>query len=152
MTFGQFVGTWQMDIQFFNEQGEEIFHGPGEWRFSWILDGRAIQDVLIYPRLDDVTKTAPGDRRIGTSVRQYLPTSKMWQVAWFGATSEIFVTLLGRAVGNEILLEGKDTSGEELQWRFSEITEDGFHWTGHVRTDPGSSWRLEQEMFARRIG
>jgi hypothetical protein len=48
-TFGQFVGIWDMDIKLFNRSHQVIYHQLGVWMFSWILDGRAIQDVLVSP-------------------------------------------------------------------------------------------------------
>jgi hypothetical protein len=73
MLFGQFVGVWDLDVMFFDEAGNVVFHGPGEWAFAWVLDGRALQDVLTYADVHDPMANAPGQRRTGTSLRQYHP-------------------------------------------------------------------------------
>ena len=150
MLFGQFIGVWDMDIQFFDSAGNSIFHGPGEWKFSWILDGRAIQDVLTYADLQDATKTAPGDRRIGTTLRYYNPKTDVWRALWLGASSGIFLQLKGGASAEGILLEGREDDGAQVRWMFTEITPDSFHWRGITSTDNGASWYLEQEMFAHK--
>ena len=91
MLFGQFVGVWDMDISFYDEAGERIFHGVGEWMFSWVLDGRAIQDVLIYANISDSSKTAVGERRIGTTLRYYDEKLEAWRMVWLGASSGTFL-------------------------------------------------------------
>lgn len=152
MLFGQFEGVWDMDIEFFDEAGNTIFHGPGEWEFAWVLDGRVMQDVLTFPDLRDLTATAPGKRNIGTSLRHYDPKSDIWRVVWIGASSGnlCFLQASASQVGNEILIERNEEGLSQLRWKFSDISDDEFHWTGHFSTDGAASWILEQEMHAKR--
>ena len=49
MLFGQFVGEWLMEVYFFNPDGSQMANFKADWMFSWILQGRAIQDVLMHP-------------------------------------------------------------------------------------------------------
>jgi hypothetical protein len=140
-----------MDIRFFNETGKEIFHGPGEWMFSWVLDGRAVQDVLVYSDIKDAAKKAPGERRIGSTLRYYDPNADLWRLVWLGATSGTFITLTGSSQGVGILVEGLDMDGSHLRWSFTEITPNSFHWIGMSSRDRITWWK-EQEMFARRRG
>jgi hypothetical protein len=143
MLFGQFVaGTWGMDIRFFNETGKEVFHGPGGWSFTWILDGRAVQDVLTYADTTDPTKTAADERRTGTTLRYYHAELDAWRMVWVGATSGTFLNLTARP-------EGIDMDGSFLRWSFTEIAPDSFRWTGQTSRD-GKTWRVEQEMLGRR--
>lgn len=44
MLFGQLVGVWDMDVEYYDRTGACTYHGEWEWSFAWILDGRAIQD------------------------------------------------------------------------------------------------------------
>ena len=150
MLFGQFVGVWDLDVLFFDEAGNIVFHGPGEWAFAWVLDGRALQDVLTYADVHDPMANAPGQRRTGTSLRQYHPQTNRWRIVWLGATSGILLFLEGGRVGDEIWLEGKEGDSALLRWMFTEIGDDQFHWQGLVSTDGGVSWWMEQEMYARR--
>lgn len=152
MLFGQFEGVWDLDIKFFDAAGNTVFHGPGEWAFAWVLDGRVMQDVLTFPDLYDPTATAPGKRNIGTSLRHYDPKADVWRVVWIGASSGNLCLLKAGAdqEGDEILIERNEEGSSRLRWRFSNIRDDRFHWTGHFSTDGGASWILEQEMHAYR--
>ena len=46
--FGQFVGDWTFDVIYHRDDGTTL-EATGEWRFAWILGGRAIQDIWIVP-------------------------------------------------------------------------------------------------------
>lgn len=150
MLFGRFVGVWDVDVAFFDEAGSTVFHGPGEWAFAWVLDGRVIQDVLTFADVRDPTSTAPGKRSIGTSLRHYHPETDQWRVVWIGASSGNLCFLEGGRVGEEIRLERTEEGSALLRWSFTDISDDQFHWTGHISTDGGATWRMEQEMYAKR--
>jgi hypothetical protein len=148
--FGQFIGRWTLDIRFFDEKGTEVYHGPGLWCFAWVLDGRGIQDVITYAPLDNPRENGPGRRRIGTTVRVYDQKRGCWRIVWMGASSGTFLSLLGRAQGQDILVEGEEDDGALLRWTFTEITPKRFRWTGRISLDQGRTWRVEQEMVALR--
>jgi hypothetical protein len=148
MTFGRFVGSWDMRVQFFDEAGELMWDGPAEWSFSWVLDGRAVQDVLVFPAVDGSLE--PGKRGIGSTLRYLDPTTQTWRIVFVGAVSGTFITLTGRRSGDEIVLEGEDVDGSPLRWVFTDISADAFHWKGFISDDGGGSWRMEQEMLACR--
>jgi len=114
--------------------------------FSWILDGRAIQDVIVLPPKSD---PANGERRIGTTIRYYDETAKRWHITYM-SPGQIYIHLEGGQKGDAIVVEGKDTDGSALRWMFTEITPQSFHWRGYTSLDNGKTWRLEQEMFAKR--
>lgn len=144
MLFGQFIGTWNMLVEFFGDDGERFYRQPGQWSFAWVLDGRVIQDVLTYPR------TGEPDRGIGTSLRSYDPASRQWQVIWLGAATGITVILHGGKRGDEILLEGPDPDGTLNQWMFTDITASSFRWVGLESSDQGATWHLRQQMTGSR--
>lgn len=150
MLFGQFVGVWDMDVRFFDAAGTVLFHEPGEWTFGWVLDGRALQDVLTYASVDAAGATIYGQRRTGSSLRHYHPETGTWRVVWLGATSGTLLFLEGGRVGDEIWLEGKEGDSDLLRWMFTDIGNDQFQWKGMISSDGGTSWRMEQEMRARR--
>jgi hypothetical protein len=151
MLFGQFVGVWDMDIKFFDERGNVMFHGPGRWSYGWVLDGRAIQDVITYGQLDAPSKTSPGERRSGTTLRHYDASLGTWRIVFLGASSGALVVLTGGLDGDRIVLEGSEIEGIRNRWSFSEIAKDRFHWRGEISHDGGATWRLEHEMFGRRV-
>lgn len=149
--FGQFVGVWDVDVEFYDNDGRQVFHRPGTWSFGWVLDGRAIQDVLTYPPRHDPHATAPGSRGIGTSLRYLRPSTGTWQVVWVGAVTGILVVLHGSRVGDQIHLASEpEPDGTLNRWIFSDITTNSFRWTGYESSDDGATWPLRQRMAASR--
>lgn len=58
---------------------------------------------------------------------------------------------LGRKVGDEIVQLGDlDQRGQLSRWAYRDITGDTFRWCHEVSSDHGRTWRLTQEMRARR--
>ena len=140
-----------MDVRFFDPEGATTWHTRAVWSFGWVLDGRAIQDVLVFPSPDGSDK--PGERGMGTTLRYFDPKQGLWRIVFLGAVSGTFVMLTSRTVGDQIVLEGPDVDGRPLRWEFSEITPDAFHWRGWIADgETDKDWRLEQEMLALRRG
>lgn len=77
--FGQFVGAWDLEIDFW-PRGESAWSTDGVWLFDWILDGRGIQDVILHT-------SARGQVGRGTTVRLYDPVAQLWRMAFFGPIS-----------------------------------------------------------------
>jgi hypothetical protein len=57
----------------------------------------------------------------------------------------------GRAEGKDIVQIGEDSRGLKTRWRFTEITDDSFHWIGEERSSESEPWRVAYEHFAHRI-
>jgi hypothetical protein len=138
MLFGQFVGAW--DFEGFYTANGSRHDATGEWHFGWVLDGRAIQDVLICPPVE-----------YGSTLRFYDPAEDAWQITWITPRNHAVARLVGRSVGDEIVLEGDGTSGR-LRWTFTDIAPDSFVWRGYVSTDDGASYEHREEMRLRRRG
>ena len=49
MLFGQFIGEWLLNVSFYEADGSLQRQFLADWMFSWILQGKAIQDVLVIP-------------------------------------------------------------------------------------------------------
>jgi len=150
MLFGQFIGSWLMDVSFFKPDGSRITNFKADWLFSWILQGRAIQDVLLHPCREERVANPGASLKSGTTLRYYDYVQDLWRVVFIGTASNTHVSLIGRKNGDGILLEGPDVDGSPMQWSFSDITSASFHWRGMISKDGGKTWYLEQEMFATR--
>jgi len=142
MLYGQFVGSWDIDGIWYQQDGQRRT-GVGEWHFNWILGGRGIQDVLF-------ASGAPADQ-FGTTLRCYDSKIDAWHLSWMQPASGEFVYLLGRKVGDRIVGDevGSD-NGRRVRWSFKDITANSFLWLGEVSFDEGATWFLEQEMSAHR--
>jgi hypothetical protein len=147
--FGQFVGSWDVDITYHRPDGTR-YEVAGEWHFGWVLEGRAIQDVWIAPRRE--LRGEPGRELgdYGTTLRFYDPALGAWRSTWIGPYKGYVMPFIARSIGAEIVLEGSFTPGQTTRWIFSEITPDTFHWR-HVDLLNGSTTEvLRQTMDARR--
>jgi hypothetical protein len=139
--FGQFVGDWDMDIRFHDQDGTRTYHETGRWDFGWVLDGHAIQDVLSFP--------TPAGRGIGTTLRTYSAARDEWQIVYLGAVSGITAILHGGREGDDIVLRGIDADGHN-RWTFSDIRTDSFEWTGELSPDGITYWTNHRMTGTRR--
>ena len=152
--YGQFVGDWNTDIITYSLDGAR-HQGQGEIHFGWILQGRAIQDVWMIPRLkdrhpDSASMPVAGNF-YGTTIRAYDPDLDAWHIYWIDPATNAYRQQIGRKQGADIVQEGSLPTGEATRWRFTEIKADSFHWKGEISTDKGATWRLVLEIFAHRI-
>jgi hypothetical protein len=150
MLFGRFVGSWDIEATYWDHDGSVIGERRGEWHFGWVLQGRAIQDVLISPPLAEQLQTGEPAREYGSSFRLYDPKTDIWRVTWFAPVSGTIVDLTARRDGERIVLEGSEPSGMLDRWIFSDITPDAFTWTGYESTDEGRTWPMVERMLLRR--
>ena len=137
--YGWLVGRWEMDGTIYGDDGT-THSGPGEIHFDWVLEGRAIQDVWIFPGVF-----------YGTTLRIYDPGLDAWHILWSDPLRQVYRRQVGRARGSDIVQDGQDEAGAPVRWSFTEITPDSFHWLGEHSPDGGKTWRLQAEFFARRV-
>ncbi len=73
--YGRFIGDWETKIIAHAPVGAR-HEGSGEIHFGWILEGRAIQDVWMIPRLAERPNAPPfpvAGNWFGTTIRVYDP-------------------------------------------------------------------------------
>jgi len=148
--FGRFVGSWDLEVTYYNPDGSVKRTLPGEWHFGWVLEGRAIQDVWIVPPRAQRATTDPAPGEYGVTLRFYDERIGAWRSTWHGPVHGIVWPFIARQVGDEMVLERTDETGEMSRWIFSQITPESFHWRAETSRDQGRSWRLDQVMLARR--
>jgi hypothetical protein len=146
------VGRWDMDVTTILEDGT-THHGRGEIHAGWVLQGRAIQDVWMIPRLRDrqpgIDPLPGAGNWYGTTLRIYDPNLDAWRILWNDPATSFFSQQIARARGADIVQEGPDPRGGSMRWTFSEIVEQSFHWTAERAAD-GRNWRREVDIQARR--
>jgi hypothetical protein len=143
--YGRFVGSWDLDVEFHTLTGATL-RAEGEWHFNWVLDGKAVQDVWIFP-----ARRLRGDKSepwhmYGSTFRWYDPAIDAWHITWFDPSRPMEM----RQIGPDIVQIGEDHNGLQRRWRFVEITDSSFRWIGEASWDKGATWTLEMEMRARR--
>lgn len=136
--YGWLIGNWTMDAVLYGDDGSE-HRGPGEIHFSWVLEGRAIQDVWILPGIF-----------YGTTLRIYDPGLDAWHILWSDPVRQFYTRQIGRARGNDIVQEGRNDAGAAVRWSFTETTPDSFRWLGERSPDDGATWQLQADFLASR--
>ena len=145
--FGQFVGDWEFEGVFGKGTPDE-WRVPGEWLFSWILDGTAIQDVFICPSRAEREQSSHPDAEYGTTVRFYNPSTDTWDIC-YGLLGGMRV-FEARQVGEQIIVRNQDEADGLNEWVFSDVMPDSFHWQNRTSYDQGATWQVYFELFARR--
>ena len=147
------VGRWDFDITTTPEDGT-THRGHGEIHAGWVLQGRAIQDVWMIPRLRDRRpglEPLPGAGNwYGTTLRIYDAATDTWRILWNDPATNYFSQQIARAHGTDIVQTGPDPRGGMSPWTFSEIKPDSFHWHAEHTTDE-RNWRREVDIRARRV-
>jgi hypothetical protein len=148
--YGWLIGSWELEVRRYGVDVSER-HIKGEAHFAWVLEGRAIQDVWLLPRLSD--RTAGLEKNLnsyGTTLRVWDPAIQAWRITWINPVTGRRDELIGRWSGRDIVQIGAHSDGTPIRWIFSEITQDSFRWTGEVLEPDGKSWKLEGEFLAKR--
>ena len=150
MLFGRLVGAWDIAGRHFGADAQVTQEQRGEWHFGWVLEGRAIQDVILTPPREERRRTgAPADD-YGMAIRFYDARIDAWQVTALTPVFGVVINLIARPVGDEIVLEGRAPDNKLYRWIFSDITDHTFRWTGYESADEGRIWFMGEEIRARR--
>lgn len=146
--YGWLIGSWDLDVSHFLADGTTR-QRKGEWHFGWVLEGRAIQDVwIVPPRGQRHGDAAARAQSYGSTLRIYDPRDDSWQIQWTDPVTLNFCTMTGRRDGADIVQLGRNALGEDIRWRFLQITPDSFLWRGETAAAGG--WRLDSEFTAIR--
>ena len=146
--YGQFVGTW--DFEWVDGKGTpEERHAKGEWIFSWIIEGQAIQDVFICPSRSERANQSYSDAAYGTTIRLYNPKTRLWEILY--AQQGYPTHFVGHRDGEGNIVQTMVGHHDfQMIWTFSEICPDSFHWTNSMSVDGGKTWTLQGELYAKR--
>jgi len=149
--YGWLVGSWDLEVLHYKALDVRSQRITGEVHFGWVLEGRAIQDVWIMPRVAD---RGPESDRVnnmfGTTLRIWDAAVQAWRIRWFNPVTGHEERQMGRRIGAEIVQTGARADGTATRWRFTEITADSFRWIGEALEPDGKSWKVEGEFRARR--
>ena len=147
--FAPFIGSWDLDVRWFGPDGKLIRAERGEWHFSWVLQGRAIQDVWIVPPRGEIASapTITG-YEYGTSIRFYDEDIGAWRSMWIGPVQRSLRRFIARKVNDEVILDTLEDETPRMRWCFSAIGSGSFAWRNEVCED--GKWRIQQSFDARR--
>jgi hypothetical protein len=149
--FGFLIGSWELDAVLYDSKGQTQ-RSKGEIHASWVLEGRAMQDLFIFPRRADRTAGVPaqGDR-YATTIRTYDRTLQAWRVNFINpAADETSAQLIARRKEEGIEMEGKLSDGAPIRWRYVTIEPTSFHYTAERLLRDHDTWQLYLELFGTR--
>ncbi|WP_238155373.1 hypothetical protein [Kribbella soli] len=121
--FAPLIGSWDLDVAWYDDSGAITRQTKGEWHFAWALDGRAVADVWITP--SRAARATDGDGEWGLSVRIYDPELQAFRSTWMGPKAAFVMPFIARATADTITLESQIAN---TRWEFTGITATGFHW------------------------
>lgn len=148
--FDFIIGDWELAARMHDDDGH-VKASRGELLSSWILEGRAIQDLFIFPRRIDRQGARPsrGDR-YGTTIRVYDHGDRTWRVYWLNPADEkTSGELRARSDDSGVLLTGALWDGTEVRWYYQEITTTSFRYRAE-KLIPGGHWQLYLELDGLR--
>lgn len=143
--FGQLVGSWHV-------RGRRLDEPTGEWRdrdftwlVSWVMDGRAIQDLEVVEK-DDREQT------IAVAVRVYDPTAGIVRVSYFSPALNQYANLVAQGWRDGIRQDGTQNDERPIRWNFSEVSAQSYTFDGWVSDDDGVTWKLVEHLEGERLG
>jgi hypothetical protein len=149
--YGWLCGSWDLTVLRYRGLDVSAQHLTGEVHAGRVLEGRAVQDVWIMPRITDRTNSP--DRAMnmyGTTLRSWDPATRAWRIAWTNPVSGHSELQSGNWRGPDILQTGERADGTRTRWMFIEITRNSFHWRGEALYPNHTEWTLEGEFLATR--
>ena len=149
--YGWLIGSWEMDATLHDVNGP-THKLKGELHASWILEGRAIQDLFIFPRRADRQSGRPArDDRYATTIKTYDRKLRAWRLTFINpASNETSAQLIARRAGHGIEMEGQLSDATPVRWRYQSITASSFHYTAEKLNADGKSWHVYLELFGKR--
>lgn len=149
--FGFLIGSWDIDAVLHDPDGRTR-RIEGEIHASWVLEGRAIQDLFIFPRPADRPSGVPGPGdRYATTIRTYDRKRGAWRVVFINpAAAETNAELIARRDGEAIAMEGNLADRTPIRWRYEEVTEGSFRYAAHRLARDGQTWQMYLEIFGNR--
>ena len=142
--FGCLIGEWNIVWNDHLEDAEQR-RVKGEWIFSRVLDGTAVQDLFIVPSREERLIDKQPDAEYGTTLRIFNPETMAWDI-FYGCMGET-IRLTARKVGKEIILTENTT--DKMRYVFSDIATSSFLWRKERMTENGE-WQTVAKVTAKR--
>lgn len=145
--FGPFIGSWDLVVTWYADDGSISRRENGEWHFAWVLEGRAVQDVWIVPPRSE-RQGNPDLYEYGTSLRFFDPELGAWRSTWIGPAHRVVYVFHAHRIGEEVVLETRLEGKGRMRWSFTDVSDTRFIWRNQRETDTG--WILTQDFHALR--
>lgn len=143
--FGRLVGEWQCTTEALQEDGSWS-KNEARWTWSYVLDGFAIQDTYVVPRVPFMNRPLHG-----TNIRAFNSRTQKWSVVWIQNASNTFdPPYEAVAEGPDMVMTGpRRDGGGPFRVTFYKITDRSFEWRNEDR-QPDGSWKETFRIHAKR--
>jgi len=145
--FAPLIGSWDLDVSYYAEDGTVTNETKGEWHFAWALDGRAVADIWITP--SRAQRLIDGDGEWGLTVRLHDPDLGAFRSTWLGPKNAVVMTFIGHVGDRSITLEAREPKAAKTRWIFTDITATGFNWRNEDEDEAGKI-TVRQRFIGRR--
>lgn len=142
--FGGLTGGWDIVWNDHLEEAEPR-RVKGEWIFSRVLDGTAVQDLFIVPSREERLHDKQPDAEYGTTIRIFNPKTMVWDI-FYGCMGEA-IRLTARKVDDDIILTENTT--KKMRYVFSDIVDSYFLWRKERMNEKGE-WKTVAKVTADR--
>jgi hypothetical protein len=144
---GRMVGTWEVEYTDFAKDGKAI-HRTGEFIVSWVMDGRAVQDLWI---VDPSGKRK--DREVYSTLHYFDAKSRTWHAIFVDPEHGSIARFAGGPQGSDrFVIETADLGNQTNRWSFNDIRADSFVYRDEASSDGGKTWKLQSEYQMKRRG
>lgn len=147
--FEPLIGSWDLDVSWYDDAGAVIRETQGEWHFAWALDGRAVADIWITPSRE--RRPLDGDGEWGLTTRLWDPELGAFRSTWLGPKHAVVMRFIGHPGDRSLVLEALDPRAAKTRWIFTGISPTGFHWRNEDEADDGTIV-VRQRFVATRPG
>ena len=146
--FAPLIGSWDLDVSWYDDAGEVTRRTKGEWHFAWALDGRAVADIWITPSRE--ARATDGDGEWGLTIRIHDPDLGAFRSTWMGPKHAVVMTFIGRTGDRSIVLEAREPRAAHTRWIFTDISSTGFIWRNEDEDDDGTVIVRQRFVATRR--
>jgi hypothetical protein len=141
------VGTWDVEYTDFAKDGKAI-HRTGEFIVSWVMDGRAVQDLWI---VDPSGKRK--EREVYTTLHYFDAKSRTWHATFVDPEHGSIARFTGGPAGSDrFVIETADLGNQTNRWSFNDIRADSIVYRDEASNDGGKTWKLQSEYQMKRRG
>jgi hypothetical protein len=142
--FDRLIGTWDVRYEFTGQDGKAQV-SRGQVQYSWILDGKALQEIWIS---DWETQDL---RPYGTTINFYDPKRGRWTAIWIYPANGMTRVMTGGAVDDGWMLAGLDESGALERWTTRIAGPDSVVINAEISSDAGKTWRPAGASYLQRL-
>ncbi|MBW8813221.1 MAG: hypothetical protein JF588_07315 [Caulobacterales bacterium] len=139
------IGTWRVDYGDISKTGVTT-HRTGQFIVSWVLDGRAVQDVWIVD-----PSGARKTREVYSDLRWFDPKTGTWPAVFVDPEHASTARFTSEPPApDRIVLHSPDLGPGDSRWSFVATGPDSLSFRDEASDDGGKTWRVRSDDHLTR--